>query len=174
MKRINEIIVVEGKTDSTILKELFDVDTIETHGLALDQKTLDLIKSMSQKRGIIVLTDPDYPGMKIRNQINEYVGHCQNAFVEKKDAIGKKKVGIAEARKEAIIEALENVVTFSKDEESISWNEFLSLDIVGHKEKRLKVYELFHLGYGNVKTLFKRLNMAGITKTMIEKELEKE
>ena len=28
------------------------------------------------------------------------------------------------------------------------------------------------LGYGNVKTLFKRLNMAGITKNMIIKELE--
>ena len=29
MKRINEIVVVEGKTDSQLLKELYDVDTIE-------------------------------------------------------------------------------------------------------------------------------------------------
>lgn len=36
MKRINEIVVVEGKTDSQLLKELYDVDTIETHGLGLD------------------------------------------------------------------------------------------------------------------------------------------
>ena len=40
MKRINEIVVVEGKTDSQLLKELYDVDTIETHGLGLDDKTL--------------------------------------------------------------------------------------------------------------------------------------
>lgn len=173
MKRINEIVVVEGKTDTAILKELFDVDTIETHGLALDQKTLDLIQKISQTRGIIVLTDPDYPGMKIRNQINEAVDHCKNAFVQKKDAIGKKKLGIAEARKEAIIEALENVVTFSNREESITWSEFLSLDIIGHKEKRIYIYDKFHLGYGNVKTLFKRLNMVGITKNTILKELEK-
>ena len=44
MKRINEIVVVEGKTDSQLLKELYDVDTIETHGLGLDDKTLELIK----------------------------------------------------------------------------------------------------------------------------------
>lgn len=173
MKRINEIIVVEGKTDSAILKELFDVDTIETHGLALDEPTLELIKVAGKNRGIIILTDPDYPGMKIRNRINEEVDNCKNAFVAKKDAVGKKKLGIAEARKEAIIAALENVVTFSSNQESISWQEFLSLDIVGHKERRLEIYNRFHLGYGNVKTLFKRLNMAGITKNMIIEELEK-
>ena len=30
---------------------------------------------------------------------------------------------------------------------------------------------MFHLGYGNAKTLFKRLNMAGITKEMIDEGL---
>ena len=42
MKKIKEIIVVEGKSDTALLKELFEVDTIETHGLALDKKTLEL------------------------------------------------------------------------------------------------------------------------------------
>ena len=37
MKKIKEIIVVEGKSDTALLKELFEVDTIETHGLALDK-----------------------------------------------------------------------------------------------------------------------------------------
>ena len=138
MKRINEIVVVEGKTDSQLLKELYDVDTIETHGLGLDEKTLELIKEASKTRGVIVLTDPDYPGLKIRNQVEKYV------------------------------------VTFSNQEESISWKEFLELDIIGDKKKRLKVYDLFHLGYGNAKTLFKRLNMVGISREMIEKELENE
>ena len=72
MKRINEIVVVEGKTDSQLLKELYDVDTIETHGLGLDEKTLELIKEASKTRGVIVLTDPDYPGLKIRNQVEKY------------------------------------------------------------------------------------------------------
>ena len=166
MKRINEIVVVEGKTDSQLLKELYDVDTIETHGLGLDDKTLELIKEASKTRGVIVLTDPDYPGLKIRNQVEKYVQNCKHAFVDRKDAIGRKK--------EAVKKAIENVVTFSNQEESISWKEFLELDIIGDKKKRLKVYDLFHLGYGNAKTLFKRLNMVGISREMIEKELENE
>ena len=49
MKKIKEIVVVEGKTDTALLKELFEVDTIETHGLALDDKTMALIKEASKK-----------------------------------------------------------------------------------------------------------------------------
>ena len=167
MKKIKEIVVVEGKTDTALLKELFEVDTIETHGLALDQQTLELIQEASKSRGIIVLTDPDFPGKKIRDQIQAVVPNCQHAFVAKKDARGKKKLGIAEANKEAVIEALENVVSFDVNRESITWSEFVALDIIGNKQRRLMVYEAFNLGYGNVKTLFKRLNMVGITKEQV-------
>ena len=45
--------------------------------------------------------------------------------------------------------------------------------IIGNKEKRLLIYDLFHLGYGNAKTLFKRLNMAGIEKKDILEKLNK-
>lgn len=59
MKKIKEVIVVEGKTDTAIIKKLFDAETIETHGLAINEDTLDFIEQTQQKRGIIVLTDPD-------------------------------------------------------------------------------------------------------------------
>ena len=171
-KKIKEVIVVEGKTDTAIIQKLFDADTIETHGLALTEETLDFIEEMNKTKGVILLTDPDYPGMKIRNMIMKRIPHVKQAFVDKKDAIGKRKLGIAEAREEAIIQALENVVSFSQDTLSISWEEFISLDIIGNKQKRLMIYDLFHLGYGNAKTLFKRLNMAGITKEDILEQLK--
>lgn len=172
-KKLKEVVVVEGKTDTAVIQKLFDADTIETHGLALDEATLDLIEELEKTRGVIILTDPDYPGMRIRNMIMERVPHVKQAFVDKKDAIGDKKLGIAEAREEAIIQALENVVSFSKESQSITWEEFISLDIIGNKEKRLLIYDLFHLGYGNAKTLFKRLNMAGIEKKDILEKLNK-
>ena len=171
-KKIKEVIVVEGKTDTAVIQKLFDADTIETHGLALDEATLDLIEELEKTIGVIILTDPDYPGMRIRNMIMERVPHVKQAFVDKKDAIGKKKLGIAEAREEAIIQALENVVSFSKESQSLTWEEFISLDIIGDKQKRLAIYDLFHLGYGNAKTLFKRLNMASITKQDILNKLK--
>ena len=172
MKKIKEIIVVEGKSDTALLKELFEVDTIETHGLALDKKTLELIKEANKTRGAIVLTDPDFPGKKIRDQIQAVVPNCKHAFVSKKDATGKKKLGSAEANKEAVVLALENVVSFDVDNQSITWHEFIDLDIIGNKQRRLLVYNLFNLGYGNVKTLFKRLNMVGISKEDVLKKLD--
>ena len=172
MKKIKEIIVVEGKSDTALLKELFEVDTIETHGLALDKKTLELIKEANKTRGVIVLTDPDFPGKKIRDQIQTVVPNCKHAFVSKKDATGKKKLGIAEANKEAVVLALENMVSFDVDNQSITWHEFIDLDIIGNKQRRLLVYDFFNLGYGNVKTLFKRLNMVGISKEDVLKKLD--
>ena len=172
MKKIKEIIVVEGKSDTALLKELFEVDTIETHGLALDKKTLELIKEANKTRGVIVLTDPDFPGKKIRDQIQTVVPNCKHAFVSKKDATGKKKLGIAESNKEAVVLALENMVSFDVDNQSITWHEFIDLDIIGNKQRRLLVYDLFNLGYGNVKTLFKRLNMVGISKEDVLKKLD--
>ena len=175
MKKIEEVIVVEGKTDTAILKRLLDVDTIETNGLNMSDETLELIVKTNDTRGVIVLTDPDYPGMKIRDRIQKATD-CKHAFVAKSDAIGsyrgKTKVGIAQTRQEAIIDALENIVTFTENQESISWHEFLSLDIVGNKQRRLQVFHHFNLGYGNVKTLFKRLNMLGITLEMVKEILD--
>lgn len=172
MKKIKEIVVVEGKSDTALLKKLFEVDTIETHGLALDKKTLELIKQANESRGIIVLTDPDFPGKKIRDQIQAVVPNCKHAFVSKENAKGKKKLGIAEAKKEAVIAALENMVSFDNERQSITWNEFISLDIIGNKKRRILVYDLFNLGYGNVKTLFKRLNMVGISKADVLKKID--
>ena len=132
MKRINEIVVVEGKTDSQLLKELYDVDTIETHGLGLDEKTLELIKEASKTRGVIVLTDPDYPGLKIRNQVEKYVQNCKHAFVDRKDAIGRKKLGIAEANKEADKKRKEEVEV-RNDADSLIFNTEKALTDLGDK-----------------------------------------
>ena len=169
--KINEVIIVEGKSDTQVLKSFLEVDTIETGGSAINEKTLEYIKTTSLNRDIIVMTDPDYPGMQIRQKISEVVPNCKHAFVNKKDAIKHHKVGIAEASREAILEALENVVTFKDNQESITWQEFIDLNIIGNKARRLEVYRLFHLGYGNVKTLFKRLNLVGISTNQIKKEL---
>lgn len=172
MKRIQEVIVVEGKTDTATLQQLFDVDTIETSGSGINEDILQQIETASKTRGVIILTDPDYPGQQIRNKIIARVPNAKHAFVKKKDAIGKKKLGIAEARHEAIIEALENTVQFREREDTLSWQDFISLDIIGDHEKRDYLYHTYRLGHGNNKALFKRLNMIGVTKRDIEEKLQ--
>ena len=102
--KIQEVIVVEGKNDTAVLKSYFDCDTIETHGTCLSDFTLQLIEKMKEKRGVIIFTDPDYPGESIRKQINQRVKGCKNAFIDRKKAKTTKKVGVEHASKEDLYE----------------------------------------------------------------------
>lgn len=174
--KIKEVIVVEGKSDYTLLKSFLDVEIIITNGSEISKETLELIKKANETRGVIVLTDPDYPGMQIRNKINNYTTGCKNAFVEKSKAIKGKKVGIAETRKEDILLALENVVTFTDVKVGdVSYNDLYEFGFVGKidsKTKREKVSNYYHLGWCNGKNFLRRINMFGITIEMIKEVIE--
>lgn len=115
--KIREVVVVEGKSDEVKLKHLFNVDVITTNGSAISKQTLNLIKEVHQKRGIILLLDPDYQGERIRRIINQYLnGNVHNCFITKKDLdITKNKCGIAEAYDQAVINALVSKVSFIND-----------------------------------------------------------
>lgn len=165
--KIKELIVVEGKTDLIFLKSFLDADIVITNGSEISKKTLDFIKEASKRQGVIILTDPDYPGLRIRNIISEYIGECKHAYIEKKKAIKGKKVGIAETKKEDIIEALNNVVTYKKNNTSnITEVDLYNLGLLGKedsKHKREIVCNYYHLGWCNAKTFLKRVNMFGLT-----------
>ena len=60
--KINEVIVVEGRDDTANLKHYFDCDTYETGGSSIDDRDLERLKVLEEKRGIIVFTDPDFQG----------------------------------------------------------------------------------------------------------------
>ena len=71
---MNPVIVVEGRDDTRRLREIYpDIETIETNGSAIDEETIALIQKALQTREVIVFTDPDYPGTRIRNIIQEHV-----------------------------------------------------------------------------------------------------
>lgn len=164
--RIKEVIVVEGKNDTAVLKSYFDCDTIETHGTCLSEFTFNLIEKMQKTRGVIVFTDPDYPGESIRKQISQRIRGCKHAFVSKELAKTDKKVGVEHASREVLEEALKSCVTFeSEKNQSMTFEQFLSLGLSGKEDsasKRERVSRYFHLGHCNAKTLYKRLCMANI------------
>lgn len=174
--KINEIIVVEGKSDLIFLSSFLDADIITTNGSEISKETLDLIKKANETRGVIILTDPDYPGIRIRNIISDYIGDCKHAFVEKNKAIKGKKVGIAETKKEDILEALKNVITFKKEtKKEVNENDLYELGLIGKdesKNKREKICQYYHLGWCNGKTFLKRINMFGLTKKDLEEVIK--
>ena len=172
--KIKEVIVVEGKNDTLNLRRYFDVDTIETHGLGINNETIEYIKEISKTRGIILMLDPDSPGEKIRNRINSAIPNLKNVFLDKKEARTTKKVGIEHATYEVLKKGLENQITYTDNIESLSLQEFNELGLNGNIDSSIKrelIYNHYHLGKCNAKTLFKRLNMIGATKQDIEKLL---
>lgn len=80
---IKEIIVVEGKSDTVAVKRAAGADTIETNGSAIDELTLTRIRHAQETRGVIVFTDPDFPGRRIRAIIEERIPGVKHAFLER-------------------------------------------------------------------------------------------
>ncbi len=162
MRKVKELIVVEGKHDKDRLDKIVEADILCTGGLALSEQQLDVIEQASKVRGVIVMTDPDNPGKRIRDKINERVKTAKQVFVPKEKAIGKRNVGIEYVSDADLLDALENVVSFTKgNEQTISWSEYISLDLINNKKKRDYVCTRLRLGLCNNKKLFKYLNMLG-------------
>ncbi len=172
MKRIKELIVVEGKHDKARLDKLFDCDVLITGGLSLQKQQIEIIKQAANRQGVIIMTDPDFPGKKIRDMIVAEVPNAKHVFIDKKDAIGKRNVGIEYVADELIVSAIENAVTFEENQDSISWAEYLNLQLINDKKKRDQLTSALKLGQCNNKKLFHYLNMLGYSYKDVTKVLE--
>jgi ribonuclease M5 len=170
--KIKEIIVVEGKDDTTAIQQAVNADTIETNGSAINEETIEKIKLAQKTRGVIVLTDPDFPGQKIRHTISEHVPGCKHAFIPKEEAIHKrgKGVGVEHASPEVIRRALEGAQLMQEDsKEEITQDDLIAAGLiggVGAKERREKIGKILKIGYTNGKQLHKRLMVFDISKEM--------
>ncbi|MDR0931236.1 MAG: DUF4093 domain-containing protein [Clostridiales bacterium] len=84
-KVFKEVIIVEGKYDKQRLESLVDATIIATGGFRVfkDEAARSLICRLARKCGVIILTDSDGAGFKIRNFIkNILMSHdnsCDNA-----------------------------------------------------------------------------------------------
>ncbi|MGE6370543.1 ribonuclease M5 [Planococcus kocurii] len=177
--KINEIIVVEGKDDTVAIKRAVDADTIETNGSAITAETLVRIAHAQQKRGVIVFTDPDYPGRRIRAIIEEHVPLAKHAFLAKEKTIAKngKGLGIEHACDEDIREALHAVYTPLQKERAveITMEDLIDAGLVAHpkaKQRRIQMGNDLQIGYTNGKQLQKRLYMFGISKAQFIKAVQ--
>ncbi|WP_125579458.1 ribonuclease M5 [Lacticaseibacillus suibinensis] len=159
-----QIIVVEGRDDTKRLTETFGpIDTIETRGSAIDEATLALIKKAQASRGVIVLTDPDFPGEKIRKTISRAVPGVTHAFLPVAAAVPDHKgsLGVEHASPAALREALSHLVVEVPDAPvQIPRAVLEAQGLIGGpaaRHRRERLGELLHIGYTNGKQLQKRL-----------------
>ena len=97
MLKVREAVIVEGKYDKIKLSSVIDGVIIPTGGFGVfkNRETLEIIRYFAKKTGIIILTDSDAAGFKIRSYLKGAIheGKIINVYVP--DIFGK------ERRKEA-------------------------------------------------------------------------
>lgn len=175
--RIKEIIVVEGKDDISAVKAAVDAEVIATSGLGLNQKILALIRSAAEKQGVIVLTDPDFPGNKIRQMLNNEIKNLKHAHIPKNLAEKNDNIGVENASPDAIIKALINAKAITDNsidvfnEKDLYYNGLTGISSASQRRRLLA--ESLNIGYCSAKQLLKRLNHYGITRDEFEKALKK-
>ncbi|PSJ30791.1 DNA primase [Peptostreptococcus russellii] len=174
---IKEVIVVEGRDDITAVKRALDCELIATGGFGFPKGVMERIKTAQKKKGVIIFTDPDFAGEKIRKTISAQIPECKHAFLPREEAIKDEDIGIENASPESILAALEMVRTETKDER----NEFSQRDLVKYgllggensSEKRDLVGRQLGIGYGNSKQFLNRLNHYGVTREEFESAVDK-
>ena len=80
MIKLRRAVIVEGKYDKIKLSSLLDTVIITTDGFGIykDKEKTELIRTLASTCGIVILTDSDSAGLKIRNHIK---GCCKNGDI---------------------------------------------------------------------------------------------
>lgn len=93
MLRIREAIVVEGRYDKNTLSQMVDTVIVETSGFGIlkDKERLALLRRLAEKRGLIVLTDPDGAGFVIRSHLRGSIPPEQVKHAYVPDVYGKER-----------------------------------------------------------------------------------
>jgi len=173
---IREVIVVEGKHDTTAIRRAVEADTIETGGSAINRDIIERIRHAQQKRGVIIFTDPDHAGERIRSIVADRVPGCKHAFLSQEEATLNDDIGIENARPEAIRSALDSVRSEAgRTGTDLTWGDMFTAGLTGTEgaaEKRSKVGRKLRIGYANAKTFLKRCAMFGITRQELAQAIE--
>jgi ribonuclease M5 len=183
--RLAEVVVVEGAHDVARVLRAVDADVVATGGSRIHRDVFArLERAREQGRGIIVLTDPDHEGGRIRARIASAFPDCRHAHVARADAHGSGDIGVERACVDVIRVALEQArapIAESAAQAAAAsarpgagaptWEAFVALGLAGEDgaaQLRADVGARLRLGFANAKTLYKRVLAFGVTATELE------
>ena len=142
MVKIKEAILVEGRYDKNTLSQIVDAPILETGGFGIfkDKKQMALLRTVAQKRGLIVFTDSDGAGFVIRNHMKSAIPgkYLKHAYIpdimgkeRRKAAPGKEgKLGVEGMKPDVILEALRRAGATIEGEESVSAHQITKQDLM--------------------------------------------
>lgn len=155
--QISQVIIVEGKYDKIKLTSFIDGVIICTNGFAIykDKSIAQLVRYYAEKTGIIILTDSDTAGFKIRGYLRGICpkGEIINVYIP--DIFGKEKrktapskegkLGVEGIKIEILKEAFEKAGVIGRDvdkKSAITKLDFFELGLSGGKNSSLLRLEI--------------------------------
>lgn len=172
---IKEIIVVEGRDDVTAVKKACDCEIIITGGYHFPKDLFKKLRKAQKEKGLIVLTDPDYAGERIRKIINRNIKGVKNAYIKQDKTIKNGDIGIENAKPEDILEALEKAkVTYENSRKEFDFDDMVYYELTGSNSKRRReiIGDVFSIGYSNSKQFLNKLNKYNISREALEEALK--
>jgi ribonuclease M5 len=174
---IKETIVVEGKDDIANIKRAVDCEIIATNGLAFGDDLIEKLKEIEKRTGLIIFTDPDYAGRKIREKIAREIPSAKHAYLDRKKAIKKNDLGVENAKPEDIIEALKKAKAQVKEKsQTFTMTDLVQNDLSISQDaraRRAKLGDILGIGYFNSKQLLSKLNSFNISREEFESAVKK-
>ena len=151
---LDGILVVEGKEDASYLSNYIASEMVTTNGFDIPKEVITYLKD----KKVIVLTDPDEAGLKIRQKLNELLPTAINVEIDIKKCIRNTKNGVAECDINEVLTKLKPYYIDKNNSQSdITINDLYNLGLMNNKDLRDEVSRRLNLGKCNAKTLYKRL-----------------
>ncbi|WP_295731775.1 ribonuclease M5 [uncultured Limosilactobacillus sp.] len=179
MKKIKEVIVVEGKDDTKQIQRAVDADTFETNGSALSLADIEQLKKLQQRRGLIIFTDPDFNGERLRKMISQAIPGVKHAFIERQQGVPTEahgSLGVEHASQRVIREALRNLYTEEVPRTPLfTRTDMATWNLIGGpaaRYRRERLGQILGIGYGNGKQMLKRLNVFRVSRQQFHKAVE--
>lgn len=170
--KIDGVLIVEGANDVSYLSSFLDALYFITNGLDISIDKIKFLKEASKVNKLIILADPDEAGENIRNKLKKEIEGIYVALINGKSRLNYKKHGVAEAKKEDILEALNQYKT-DKDlvKEKYDLAKYISLSGEPKKIKDI-IINKYHLIHGNNKNIENQLNILKIKKEEVWKLID--
>ena len=148
------ILVVEGKEDASYLSNYIASEIVVVNGFELSDETINYLTN----KEVILLLDPDEPGLKIRKILNKELPNAINVDIDINKCNRGLKNGVAECQINEILDKLHEYVKEEINTDSdIKQSDLYNLKLMSDKDLRSCVCDRLNLGKCNSKTLFKRL-----------------
>ena len=170
--KIDGVIIVEGSNDVSYLSNFLDALYFTTNGLDLSKDKIEFLKEASKVNKLIVFTDPDNAGESIKNKLINEIQGIYVALLSGSSRKNYKKHGVAEAKKEDILEALKEYKT-DKEIKRINYD-LVSLISLSENPQKVKdiIVQKYHLISGNNKSIENQLNILKVKKEEVWKLIE--